>query len=154
MVSYLTSLLKISPHSQDVTLSKERDSTNTNVVTDTSIIFSQSLPMIPTDIVIRILSYLSPQELIACTLLNKSFSSSTLSPGLWQIHCANNNILSGADMEMIWRRCHGNQGEWWKEIFAEWFVSRRNWTSGWHKKRLISLLEPHEAITWYVLIHR
>ena len=114
-----------------------------------SIVFiSETLPYLPYMLVVSIFSYLEPTDLVKCLLINKSMGSVALDADLWQIHCLRNNVPCGPGIELLWDRADGHRGRWWKEIYAEWSVSRRNWREGHYRKRLVSVLNEKDAITW------
>jgi hypothetical protein len=68
---------------------------------------------------------------------------------LWHSHCAIANITCDLGIELLWERCKGHRGRWWKEIYMEWAASKRNWRLGNHHKRLLKLAKEDDAITTF-----
>lgn len=115
---------------------------------NTLVLFSPRLPLLDYDIAVHIFSFLLPEELAMCARINKSMSNAAIDAGLWQTFCERDKIPCGPGIELLWERCHGDRGRWWKEIYTEWAVAQQNWRTGIHKKRLLKLADTDDAITW------
>lgn len=111
---------------------------------------SPSLPALPVEVFLRILKSLSAKELARSSRLSKAIRDVANTADLWQTHCMNDSVPIGPGVENLWERCNGQRGRWWKEIFMEYFVSETNWQNGRHKKRLLALTKPTDAITCFI----
>ncbi|KAI8906721.1 WD40-repeat-containing domain protein [Gorgonomyces haynaldii] len=113
------------------------------------VFFASHLPPLPYELVVSIFSYLTAQELSRMTHVCISLSVVAMDADLWQIHCIRDRVPCGPGIELLWDRCEGNRGKWWREIYIEWATAKLNWESGKHKKRLISLVQPSDALTCF-----
>lgn len=110
---------------------------------------SNTIPDMPETIWLNILSFLSPRDLCLAERVCVRLAVVCLSAQLWQRHCFVDEINLGPGIEEIWDKCHGHKGRWWKEIYVEGVISRRNWISNNHKRKIVVLIDPKDAITCF-----
>jgi hypothetical protein len=141
--------------------SLQSESTATTLVSTTSSLYakqlhllciSNTLPDFAESIWIKTFSYLDAISLCTCQRVCKSFIEPSLNTELWKSHCKKKRLdynLGRKSDNML----DTNNGRWWKEIYVEGVVTRRNWILGRHKKRLIEILpDQKDIITWYLYL--
>ncbi|KAJ3319049.1 hypothetical protein HDV06_006276 [Boothiomyces sp. JEL0866] len=108
-----------------------------------------NLPHLTFSIWKHIFLYLDSTSLARCEGVCQAFRHISSHYDLWMMHCIHENIDCGPGIEIIWERCNGDKGRWWKEIYVEGIIGRENWIRGKHKKRLLSLTDQSDAITCF-----
>ncbi|KAI8593893.1 WD40-repeat-containing domain protein, partial [Geranomyces variabilis] len=82
---------------------------------------------VPSHIPLLILAYLPLETLALCFAVSRAWAREALSPELWQRHCEDDGVEVGPGAEHLLERCENDPRGWWREVYRDAVVTRKNW---------------------------
>ncbi|KAJ3157890.1 hypothetical protein HDU89_000269 [Geranomyces variabilis] len=89
--------------------------------------FFPAQPNVPSHIPLLILAYLPLETLALCFAVSRAWAREALSPELWQRHCEDDGVEVGPGAEHLLERCENDPRGWWREVYRDAVVTRKNW---------------------------